>query len=401
MNKTCLAACFALLVFAVTVTSVVPVRAETTILALDPAAYVAHKIGENFTINIVVTNVEDLGGWQAGISWDPNVIGLIGHPKEGPFLKAYGQTLFLYSRAVNGTIKEMSSNLFSASGVTGSGIIATLVFNITRKTVESPIILLNTVLLGPTPATGESQMNIDHQVENATVTLIIGSAPVANAGGDQTVNQGDEVILNGSRTFSSDPNASYTWTFTDGTLRTLPGVIAHYIFNIPGIYNVTLTVQDSEGNSTDTAEVTVRDTTLPVPRITITGYAPGQPIPAGKLVTFDGSGSTDVYSTIQNYVWEMGDGSPSLNGETLPHAYMYPGAYTVNLTVGDAAGNNATTTATIYVVSTTVNTSFNVPSYVLWVLVIITAFALGGSVFWLRKRGSAFSERREVVESIA
>jgi PKD repeat protein len=404
MNKVRPAAYCVLLVFAVTFTGVVLVRAQTTMIALDPANYVAHRIGENFTMNIVVMNVQDLGGWQAGISWNPNVISLVGHPKEGPFLKANGQTLFLYSPAVNGTIKEISSNLFSASGVNGSGVIATLVFNITKQTVDTPIILINSVLSGPTPAAGGSAMSIGHQVDNATVTLIVNNQTlVANAGSDQTVNQGAEVILNGSRTFSPDPNATnYTWTFTDGTLRTLRGVVVGYTFNVPGIYNVTLTAQDSEGNSsTDTTMVTVRDTTLPVPKITIAGYAPGQPIPAGKLVTFNGSGSTDVYSVILNYVWDMGDGSPSVNSETLPHAYSNPGDYPVSLTVGDAAGNNATTTATIYVVGSNVNASLNLPSYVLWVLAIITAFALGGSVFWLRRHSSMFSERREEVEPSA
>jgi PKD repeat protein len=394
MKKRLLTAYGILLVLALTLTGTVLVKAQTTIIAFDPAVYVAHRIGENFTMNIVVTNVQDLCSWEVGISWDPHVLGLIGHPKEGPFLKTNGQTLFLYSPAVNGTIEEISSTLFSASEVTGSGVIATLVFNITKEAVDSPITLFNSVLSAQ--ATGGGQSNIDHEVENATVTLIIGEAPVANAGEDQAVNQGAEVILNGSKTFSLDPNATYTWSFTDGTPKTLQGMIARYTFNIPGTYNVTLTVQDSQGNSTATTKVTVTDTTPPVPRISIAGYASGQAIPAGKLVTFNGSGSTDVYSTILNYVWNMGDGFPLVNSETLIHAYANPGIYTITLTVGDAAGNNATTTSTIYVAGSNTNTSINLPSYVLGVLTIITALAIGGSIFWLRKHGSAYSERKEV-----
>jgi PKD repeat protein len=387
MSKKLLTACCILSVIAVALFSVVPVRAQTTVLGLNPSNYVAHSVGENFTINIVVTDVQNLWSWCVGISWDPTVLSLIGNPLEGPFLKAKGQTLFLPLPAINGTIKELSSTLLSFASASGSGVLATLDFNITKETVESPITLFNTSLLAPLPATGGTNPSIDHQVENATVTLVLGKAPVANAGQDQTVNQGIQVVLNGSKTSSSDSNANYTWSFKDGTQKTLQGMIVNYTFNTPGIYNVMLTVQDSYGNSTDTTKITVRDTTPPVPKISIQGYSSGQTIPAQQLITFDGSGSTDLYSNIQYYAWEMGDGSASINGNPIVHAYSNPGTYNVTLTVVDAAGNNATATMTVGVIAdtTTSPASLNLPTYLLGILLVITALAIGGSVFWLRK----------------
>ena len=387
MKKKLLAVCGMLSIVAVALFSVFPVKAQTTVIGLNPSNYVAHSIGENFTISVAVSNVQDLWSWCVGISWDPNALTLIGNPHEGPFLKAKGQTLFLPLPATNGTIKELSSTLLSLASASGSGVLATLDFSVTKETVESPITLFNTSLLAPLPPTGGTNPSIDHLVENATVTLVLGKAPVANAGQDQTVNQGIQVVLNASKTSSSDPNANYAWSFKDGMQRTLQGMIVNYTFNTPGIYNVMLIVQDAYGNSTDTTTITVRDTTPPVPKISVQSYSSGQTIPAQQLITFDGSGSTDLYSTIQYYAWKMGDDSPTINGNPIVHAYSDPGTYTVTLIVEDAAGNNATATMTIGVTAdtTTPATSINLPTYLLGILFVVTALAIGGSAFWLRK----------------
>jgi hypothetical protein len=58
------------------------------------------------------------------------------------------------------------------------------------------------------------------------------------------------------------------------------------------------------------------------------------------------------------------------------------------MTVVDEAGNNATATTTIDVTlaNTTMSpASLNLPTYLLGILLAITALAIGGSVFWLRK----------------
>jgi len=389
LNRRLLAVCCIFSVVALTLFGAFPAKAQTTttMIELDPSNYVAHSLGENVTISITVTNVTNLWSWCVGISWDPNVLNLTAC-NQGPFLKAVGSTFWLPVLAANGTIKEMSSTLLSLSSANGTGVLATLTFTIMKETVESPIRLFNTTLLAPNTSIYGSNPIIDHQVQNATVTLRLGNAPVANAGQDQTVNQGTQVALNGSQTSSSDPNATYTWSFKDGALITLEGKIANYTFNTPGTYDITLFVQDSYGNSTDTTKVTVIDTTPPVAKISIQDYVPGQEITVGQRVTFDGSGSTDLYSNIQYYSWDMGDGSPQIDGNPTPHYYSNPGTYNVTLTIIDAAGNNATATFTISVAPSNKNTSstsLNLPTYLLGILSIVTILALGGSVFWLRK----------------
>jgi len=93
-------------------------------------------------------------------------------------------------------------------------------------------------------------------------------APVADAGSDQTVDEGTVVALNGSG--SADPNndiASYRWSQTTGPSITLSGATtANPSFTTPEIDTTSvtlsfrLTVTDKEGfQSSDVCNVTVRN----------------------------------------------------------------------------------------------------------------------------------------------
>jgi len=68
-----------------------------------------------------------------------------------------------------------------------------------------------------------------------------------------------------------------------------------------------------------------------------------------KLVTFDGTGSSDPDGDAFTYSWNFGDDSPLGTGANPVHEYEAWGTYTVTLTVTDAAGlsSASTTTATI------------------------------------------------------
>ncbi len=73
----------------------------------------------------------------------------------------------------------------------------------------------------------------------------------------------------------------------------------------------------------------------------------------GVNVTFNGSASYAVGSTIVNYTWDLGDGSPAAYGATPWHAYSNAGAsvkmYTATLTVRDGYGRTASDTRDVYV----------------------------------------------------
>ncbi|MCK5561295.1 MAG: right-handed parallel beta-helix repeat-containing protein [Thermoplasmata archaeon] len=69
--------------------------------------------------------------------------------------------------------------------------------------------------------------------------------PIADAGPDQTVEEGTEVTLDGASSTDNDVIINYTWTFIyEGNLITLYNENTTFVFAKAGNYNVTLTVID-------------------------------------------------------------------------------------------------------------------------------------------------------------
>lgn len=81
-------------------------------------------------------------------------------------------------------------------------------------------------------------------------------SPVADAGPDQYHPPSSLVTFDGSGSYDDKGITTYTWEFFDGTPVTLTGISPSYFFTNPGVYNVTLTVTDSAGQ-TDTDLMTV------------------------------------------------------------------------------------------------------------------------------------------------
>lgn len=141
--------------------------------------------------------------------------------------------------------------------------------------------------------------------------------PVADAGANQTVTEGDTVTLTGSATDSDGTISSYAWTQTGGTPTvTLSNPSAqNSTFTAPDvststILTFTLTVTDNEdATDTDTVTVTINDDdTTPIPNVLPTADAGSdQSVKKGKIVTLDGSGSTDSDGTIASYAWTQTD----------------------------------------------------------------------------------------------
>ena len=141
-------------------------------------------------------------------------------------------------------------------------------------------------------------------------------------------------------------------------------------------------------NETDTA-----DNNLTKGWVKVVGYTTGdntapvanagqnQTVNPGATVYFSASASSDNVG-ITGYEWNFGDGSTA-TGETATHIYSSPGNYTALLTVRDAAGNNATHSITVTVVTTT-NETF--PVYLLVGAFMIISVALGAALFLRRRK---------------
>jgi len=202
------------------------------------------------------------------------------------------------------------------------------------------------------------------------------------------------VIFNGSNSVQIGSNPIYTWSFVDnGTLRTLEGVIANYAFNTPGVYNVTLTLSDSLGSDNSSIIITVKPYPKPNVIIVLQGITNGQNASVGQPITFNGSESYEKENgTIVSYLWNMGDGIGIGKNQTITYAYARPGNYTATLTVLDANNNTAIASTEINVVKTSssitapIQDSSSLPLAILAIMILVTIFVCGGSIFWLRKR---------------
>ena len=141
-----------------------------------------------------------------------------------------------------------------------------------------------------------------------TVQVPTDAAPTANAGASQTVAEGSMVTLSGS---GSDPDGdplSFSWTQVEGPAVTLSSSTAAMpTFTAPtvGVNTVLrfdLTVSDGDQEDTDTTFVTVLNVFNDAP---IANAGPDQIVREGRLVTLDGSGSSDPNLDPISFSWNQ------------------------------------------------------------------------------------------------
>jgi len=97
-----------------------------------------------------------------------------------------------------------------------------------------------------------------------------------------------------------------------------------------GVYNVTLTVIDDDGESASTSAVKTVLNRAPVAYFTENATI----VEKNEAIHFDASESYDPDGSIVTYFWDFGD-ETNATGVTVDHAYAEDGNYTVTLTVTD------------------------------------------------------------------
>lgn len=178
-----------------------------------------------------------------------------------------------------------------------------------------------------------------------TVTVTAPPEPEFNIQPSSPV-EGDTVTFDASA--SSDPDrdiTSYQWVIAEDT--TARGSVVEETFEEYGTYEVTLTVEDSVGNTSTTTEDIVVGA-VPEPEFNVTPSVPT----TSDSVQFDASSTTDPDGTIDQYIWDFGDGEQSV-GEVTEKMYDSPGDYEVMLTVEDSTGNVESTTQMVRVLEET------------------------------------------------
>ena len=139
-------------------------------------------------------------------------------------------------------------------------------------------------------------------------------------------------FFNGSASTDDIGITDYSWNFGDGGVGS--GVSPSHEYQAPGVYNVTLTVTDTDNlTDSDTLAISVVNRS-PIALANADSYSGTAP----HSVQFDSTGSKDQddLGTI-TYAWLFGDGNGSTSANP-SHLYAAQGTYSPSLTVTDNLG---------------------------------------------------------------
>jgi len=196
---------------------------------------------------------------------------------------------------------------------------------------------------------------VDGPLDTVTISTV-NSAPVANAGPDQSALVTQTVTLNGGLSSDVDGNPlNYAWSITSrpaGSSAALSDPAAAgptFVLDRPGSYVVQLIVNDGFVNSVPD---TVTVSTLNSPPVANAGA--NQSTPVGQTVTLDGTASTDVDGDPLTYLWSFTSrpaGSAAVLSDPAAarptFAVDRPGNYVVQLIVNDGTVNSAPDSVTV------------------------------------------------------
>ena len=104
----------------------------TTTVYVDPDK-VAESIGQDFTVNISISNVANLYAWECKLGWNATVLDLV-NVTEGAFFKKMGSTFFNYGlNETFGHVVIDCTLLGNVAGANGSGVLASMQFHVKNE----------------------------------------------------------------------------------------------------------------------------------------------------------------------------------------------------------------------------------------------------------------------------
>ena len=321
-----------------------------TNLFIDPERTTA-LLGENFTIDIAISDVEDLRGWEAKLYYRSTLNAT--DVNEGPFLKSGGASTFFYIEELDEPFNSTHNRIWlasiligNASGVSGTGTLATVNFTVTQEG-NSTLHLSDTELRSSCPTCtlphvttdGFFEIILTHNLaltnvnaRKISLTLVDINATVKNKG----------IVTESNINLSIYYNDNLIETGTISILEPAQDTTLNFKWNITtvaeGNYTIKAHVMPALGESFTTDNVYI-DGVIQVihyPPIAYFEYSPTSPI-ADEGVTFNATHSTPNGGAIISYLWDFGDGNNG-TGSITTHTYASYGNYNVTLTVTDSEG---------------------------------------------------------------
>jgi hypothetical protein len=213
---------------------------------------------DNFTVDVKISGANNVFAFEFKLGWNSSVLNFV-KVTEGTFLKGIEQNPTYF---VNKTFEDQSgtdyigvvvTRMGYVKGVSGSGVLASVTFNVEVKG-ETVLDLFDVKTLDSTPQEIPST-STDGFFTN------MASAPRPIFTYTPTVPRiGETVIFNATASFDPDGTiVEYFWDFGDGLNATETDPITTHAFSVGGNHTVALTVTDDIGlTNTGTQSVKVR-----------------------------------------------------------------------------------------------------------------------------------------------
>lgn len=220
---------------------------------VDPAALVDPNAepGDTFTVNLMVTEVDDVFGWGFFLYYKPSLVSV-----ESVVLGDFADPSWGFRRRIFNTVGYCTAAAYfdpeSPVGIDGSGTLATVTFlvaDVGTTLLDLANTKINTLIEDvsvPIEHTASDGL-FDNRLANAPPTASFFATPSIGAESD---------LITFDATASSDDGwiVSYQWDFGDGPSGS--GDIVQHTYPDVGVYTVTLTVTDNEG-ATASAQYTL------------------------------------------------------------------------------------------------------------------------------------------------
>lgn len=186
---------------------------------------------------------------------------------------------------------------------------------------------------------GDGEVDEDERLTNTqwtTITVVQNQAPIAQAGGPYSVDEGMALVLDASGSLDPDGHSlTYAWDLDgDGEFDDAQGINPSYLFSQNGLYTISLKVSDTALEDTATASVTVNDL-KPTAQFSCTP----SPQDEGQEVSFINQ-STSPVDTIASWHWDFGGQGTSAQ-ENPSFRFNDDGLYTITLLVIDHDGSTS------------------------------------------------------------
>lgn len=304
-----------------------------TLVGIEAPAQVAE--GKSFTARVSITNVTGFDACNYDVSYDSLVLAVT--DVAGGDLDGGPVPVEIWEEVSPGTVRVVQ-NVPGVSGVSGSGYLAEMLFEVVGSAGDTSCIELQNGVWGDNDAQAIPVLPVPASVDISTALQAGFMAGKTEALAGQTLTVTDT-------SSGGTPPYTYSWDFDDDGIRDSTAANPSPEYAAAGTYTVTLTVTDGLG---DTATKTIPDYIVVHPRLdvdfTVSEDGDGEGIPVLAFAdTTSGGKSPNACA------WDLdNDGQTDSTASSPTYTYNAAGTHPVRLTVTDALGNSSTRTNIVF-----------------------------------------------------